>query len=145
MYKKGFTLIELLVVISIISLMSTVILANLNTARVKARDATRLLNIRQVKNALELYYSANGYYPQIGCVSGCDGNGYNAIQLGDPLNPYIKLVPADPSGGAFLYQYVRNPPVYGYGILTYREFIGSYCKTGVNMDPAWWGVPNCPF
>ncbi len=36
-HKKGFTLIELMVVISIISVMSSIILVSLNTARTKAR------------------------------------------------------------------------------------------------------------
>lgn len=41
-YKKGFTLIELLVVISIISLLSSIVLASLNSAREKGRIAAGL-------------------------------------------------------------------------------------------------------
>lgn len=64
MNKRGFTLIELLVVISIISLLSSVILGAFNTARSKARDARRINDITQIRNALELYYLENGSYPR---------------------------------------------------------------------------------
>jgi len=56
---KGFTLIELLVVISIISLLSTVVLASLNDARRKARNSQVLGEVRQWLNAFELYKADN--------------------------------------------------------------------------------------
>ena len=62
--NKGFTLIELLVVIDIIGLLSSVVLASLNSARVRANDAKRLSDIHQISNALQLYASDNnGLYP----------------------------------------------------------------------------------
>lgn len=62
-YKKGFTLIELLVVIAIISLLSSVVLTSLNSARSKARDTKRRAELRQLSVALELYYNKYGTYP----------------------------------------------------------------------------------
>ncbi|HEY4483033.1 MAG TPA: type II secretion system protein, partial [Candidatus Paceibacterota bacterium] len=63
-YSKGFTLIELLVVIAIIGILSSVVLASLNTARVKARDARRISDINSLQLALELYSNDNsGKYP----------------------------------------------------------------------------------
>lgn len=59
----GFTLIELLVVISIISLLSTVIFAVFSTSRVQAQDAKKKEEVHQVNNALELYRSTYGAYP----------------------------------------------------------------------------------
>lgn len=60
---KGFGLVELLVVISIISLLATIAISSFNSARVKARDLKRKLNVNQYRKALELYYIDNGFYP----------------------------------------------------------------------------------
>jgi prepilin-type N-terminal cleavage/methylation domain-containing protein len=61
--KQGFTLIELLVVISIISLLSTIIFANITESRKRARDVVRLTDLRDMQIALELYFNDNGQYP----------------------------------------------------------------------------------
>ncbi len=109
--KKGFTLIELLVVVSIISLLSSIVFASLNSARSKARDARRKEDVLQIRNALELYYNDNGSYPfpYPGNIPGCGGvssgtcgsgngttSGTNAYISG--LTPtYISALPVDPS------------------------------------------------
>lgn len=62
--KRGFTLIELLVVIAIIGILSAVVLASLNSARQKSRDAKRISDLKQLQLALELYYGDNNsVYP----------------------------------------------------------------------------------
>lgn len=63
---KGFTLIELLVVIAIIATLSTVVMAGLNSARAKGRDAKRLSDVKALQKALELYYDNCGGYPGLG-------------------------------------------------------------------------------
>ena len=106
--QRGFTLIELLVVIAIIGILSSVILASLGNARAKSRDATRLSNVRQIQNALELYYADNGEYPNRslattlapGVETPVDcGNGFLGRQswcdLASDLSPYIQM-PWDP-------------------------------------------------
>jgi type II secretion system protein G len=85
---KGFTLIELLVVIAIIGILSSVVLASLNTARRKARDAKRISDIKQLQLALEMYYDDNSNYP-------------TAISSANLVtNGYISTIPTDPSSGA---------------------------------------------
>ncbi|TAL48934.1 prepilin-type N-terminal cleavage/methylation domain-containing protein [Patescibacteria group bacterium] len=60
--RKGFTLIELLVVIAIIGILSSVVLASLNTARAKGADAAIKADLGQVRPQAEIYYDSNSDY-----------------------------------------------------------------------------------
>jgi general secretion pathway protein G len=57
--SKGFTLIELMVVISIISLLSSIVLASVKEVREKARATKFRAEVDQFINALELYRADN--------------------------------------------------------------------------------------
>ncbi|HEY4509201.1 MAG TPA: type II secretion system protein [Candidatus Paceibacterota bacterium] len=57
--NRGFTLIELLVVIAIIGILSSVVLASLNTARSKGADAAVKSNLNNIRAQAELYYDSN--------------------------------------------------------------------------------------
>jgi prepilin-type N-terminal cleavage/methylation domain-containing protein len=61
--RKAFTLIELLVVIAIIGILATMAVVSFGSARVKARDAKRASDIKQVYNAVEMYNDEYGHYP----------------------------------------------------------------------------------
>ena len=61
--RPGFTLIELLVVIAVIGVLSSYILASLNTARRKARDSKRLSDLKEIKLALSMFFDDNRRYP----------------------------------------------------------------------------------
>lgn len=57
--NKGFTLIELLVVVSIISLLSSIVLASIQDARYKAKLSALKQYAVQIRNAIELYRLEN--------------------------------------------------------------------------------------
>ncbi len=57
--SRGFTLIELLVVIAIIGILSSVVLASLNTARGKGADTAIKGNLAGIRTQAEIYYDGN--------------------------------------------------------------------------------------
>jgi prepilin-type N-terminal cleavage/methylation domain-containing protein len=90
---KGFTLIELMVVISIISLLSSIILASVDVAKAKANDAQKIEDAHSVQTALVSYdiskeamplnyLNTDGSYN-----SGGTGNAMAFEDTSNPTNP----------------------------------------------------------
>lgn len=106
LFKKGFTLIELLVVISLIGVLATLVVANMNSARERARDTVRKSDLRNIQTALRLYYNDNNGYPQSssGNIVGCGGDcvwGQAWVKSGVT---YMNILPDDPlSDQAYVY------------------------------------------
>lgn len=146
----GFTLIELLIVIAIIGLLSSVVLASLNSARAKSRDAKRRADLRQLSIALEMYFDDNNGYPSSDIGSGvawrssgadCESyNGSGTYTTSGPLGwipdlapTYIPVLPLDPRplGGDGCYLYISNGV--DYKLLAHRT-TESLCPVPVS-DP----------
>jgi prepilin-type N-terminal cleavage/methylation domain-containing protein len=73
--KRGFTLIELLVVIAIIGILSSVVLASLNTARDRGADASIRASLNNARAQAELYYDSNGNNYDDVCTTDSAGGG----------------------------------------------------------------------
>jgi prepilin-type N-terminal cleavage/methylation domain-containing protein len=98
----GFTLIELLVVIAIISMLSSVVLSSLNSARSKGRDTARIMSMRETIKALEMYYLTYGVYP--GINNGTQ-NGLGALVTNEyisSISSEIIYLPFEQGGGSIL-------------------------------------------
>lgn len=84
--------ILILVGIMVIGILSSVVLASLNSAREKSRDARRVSDVKQLQLALELYYDDTGSYPT-----------KNSFKNLSPR--YLATIPSDPTGGNYNYSF----------------------------------------
>lgn len=91
--QKGFTLIELLVVIAIIGILSSVVLASMNSARKKSRDARRMRDLKAMQTALELLFDANKTYP-------LTTSGAEVVVSSSQITSFMSYIPKDPSAPA---------------------------------------------
>jgi len=85
--RLGFTLIELLVVVGIIAILSTLIVVYFNTAKMGARDARRLSDVKQIQLALKMFYNDVGIYPTVITAGNAIANGGTNYLLRVPANP----------------------------------------------------------
>ncbi|MEY2641044.1 MAG: hypothetical protein RL150_437 [Candidatus Parcubacteria bacterium] len=84
---RGFTLIEILMVVAIIALLSSIVIAALNSARDNARNVHRNETARQYIIAMGLYQNTYGSYPTGGCIDPIECASVTRVCLGDhPTN-----------------------------------------------------------
>jgi len=160
----GFTFIELLVALSIIGLLATVIMAGAEATRKSARVAQRVSDMKQVQNALDLYYANNKAYPSTsgvyrGVCPGFNGGGAYTVNNGlviPGLAPeYIIAVPVDPQSNITsdtnCYLYTSNGTDYAFLVHRVTELRNgssgaSYAKYPELFDtvrPTWaWKVAS---
>lgn len=96
----GFSLLEILVTTGIILVLTSIGVASYVNANKRSRDSRRTSDIQQLRSALEMYRSDNGYYPPINPTFG------TIAALGAVLVPtYMAALPNDPkSGQQYYYQ-----------------------------------------
>jgi len=142
--KNGFTLIELLVVVAIIGLLASVVLASLNSARLKARDAKRKSDANQITLAIELYFNTLGNYPTAAGATAPNAAWANSsdnswTSLATQLSPYIPSLAKDPTQSVdpnvwgatgFAYSYINcgNSYMFTYHLEEAKDpDPGAYC------------------
>lgn len=130
--NNGFTLIELLVVILIIGVILGLVLTALDSTKKSARDQQRLRDLNSVKQALELYRSDRGEYPD--SIS----FGY-AFSFGGKT--YMSKLPNDPLSDGRTYQYTKTGDTKFYLCAT-QEGSATY-STDITDNCGYCGAARC--
>lgn len=137
--NKGFTLLELIIVAAIIALIATATIAVLNPFGQfqKARDTRVKSDLSQVQKALESYYQDNNRYPAVATsctyrILGNNGDGNDCIEWGRPWQPYMNVVPQDPTtANRYVYYSSSNgQSYYIYANLSKGATDPSSCNSG---------------
>ena len=106
MTRRGFTIVELIITITIMGILLTLAVVNVNSTQIQARDTERKVDIESIANALEGYYltgadgSVNlGRYPSTALadnVSTLNSNlrdidlkSFTAPGVDDPMTTFI--------------------------------------------------------
>ena len=103
--NKGFTIIELLIVVAIIALLVTLVIVSLRGSRIDSRDSKRLADLKQIQNAIELYF-----------IDEATPRGYPVPSTWEEffsiLEPYMSGMPTDPnsSGDYYYWYFYKIPP-----------------------------------
>lgn len=110
--RPGFTLVEVMVVVVILGLLATLVVPRVMGQGEQARRTATSVQIKEIEQALDLFRLDNGFYPTT-------EQGIAALVTKPSLAPeprnwrsggYLKKVPADPWGNAYVY---RNPGDHG--------------------------------
>jgi prepilin-type N-terminal cleavage/methylation domain-containing protein len=104
--QKGFTLVELIVVMSIISLLSSIVLANLNGYIAKARDSKRISDFEQISKAFYIYYAQKGSMPTFDYTGNywCEGGGNYEQAMQKLVDAgLLPSIPHSPPGASYCY------------------------------------------
>ncbi len=115
-FRAGFTLVELLLVLLILAVLAAIVVPKFMGRTEYAKQTAATTSISLLESALDAFEVDNGHYPK-----GSDGLQQLVEQPRDAQNwhgPYVKEIPLDPWGSAFVYEYPGKHNANGYDLMS---------------------------
>jgi len=104
--KRGFTLPEIIIALSILAILTSIVVVQMNEANNTAKDSKRRMDINLLKSAVVSYKTENyGAVPVQ--TTRCSIGGTCPTEVTTSLSPYLSTLPADPDSEAY-YTYETN-------------------------------------
>jgi general secretion pathway protein G len=97
-HSRGFTMIELMVVVAIIGMLAVIVAPAVMNNLGRGQRTTAIAQMANLATALDTYRLDLSAYPEA-----LDGLVENDTGRGSWAGPYIKEVPLDPWGNAYVY------------------------------------------
>jgi general secretion pathway protein G len=138
--RQGFTLLELLVTATLIAVLTVIGIVSYNSVNKRSRDVKRKSDLEQIRSALEMYRTDNGYYPPSGAGAWANASTLDTGDTTGLVSIYIPAVPADPQPSAKSYFYVATRQdiatsrYYGYCLCGNLETLSASSTTCVSSE-----------
>ncbi len=116
--RGGFTLVEMLLVLMIIATLAAIVIPKMVGRGKQAKVTAAQTQISNFELALDSFEVDNGYYPKSGGLNDLVEAPANATGW---KGPYLKNIPVDPWGNAYIYEYPGKHTQNGYDIVSGGE------------------------
>jgi len=153
--RAGFTLTELLVVIAIISILSGIVLVNVNQARNKGKNARAVADVSQYLTGLALARERNGGYPTSlnqSCLGGssasCQWGGSSfghSSTVTSALTPVMSSLPSSPYKVENYQGYVYKSSGTNYTIRWFLYGQDRSCEFGTAQNDTTNDITRCTY
>lgn len=129
--RAGFTLIEIIVVLVVIALLASIVTINVRGYLIRGRQTTARVEISNISNALETFYSINGRYPT-------NEEGISKLtEKSEGSESILTRIPIDPWGHS--YQYNSPGRTDPFEVICFGAD-GKEGGQGANMDIISWDL-----
>ena len=112
---QAFTLVEMLLVLVILATLAAIVIPKFAGRGEQAKVTAAASQISSIEMALDAFEVDNGYYPKTGGLNSLvEAPGNDSSWKG----PYLKSIPADPWGAAYVYEYPGKHHPNGYDVMS---------------------------